>query len=108
MKLIKEKIRAHAEYQKELVRTGKFIGEDYDKWVERQAKLIAQQKIISDQNPKIIGVYYCGAKTPAGKLSVYYIGRAIGDGDVWRAWDLARYHDPEVQDGHAGPAHHFA
>jgi excinuclease UvrABC nuclease subunit len=29
-----------------------------------------------------IGVYYCGVKTNEGKLTIYYIGRAIGEGGI--------------------------
>ena len=37
---------------------------------------------VSDWDSKTIGVYYCGFKDTDGKLTIYYIGRAIGDGGV--------------------------
>lgn len=40
------------------------------------------KKIITDWNSNIIGVYYCGIKTQDGKLTIYYIGRAVGDGGI--------------------------
>ena len=35
-------------------------------------------------NSTAIGVYYIGVKTSGHKLSVYYIGRAIGEGGIRR------------------------
>ncbi len=37
---------------------------------------------ISNWNSTVIGVYYCGSKTPDGKLSVYYIGKSVADGGI--------------------------
>lgn len=34
---------------------------------------------ISGWNSTVIGVYYCGAKTTEGKLSIYYIGKSVAD-----------------------------
>ena len=38
--------------------------------------------VVSDWDSNAIGVYYCGVKTPEGKLTVYYVGRAVGDGGI--------------------------
>ena len=35
--------------------------------------------IVNNWNSSAIGVYYCGIKTSSGKLTIYYIGRAVGD-----------------------------
>ena len=37
---------------------------------------------ISGWNSTAIGVYYCGAKTAEGKLSVYYIGKSVADDGI--------------------------
>lgn len=37
------------------------------------------ESIVTDWNSNIIGVYYCGVKTAEGKLTVYYVGRAVSD-----------------------------
>ena len=38
--------------------------------------------IVNNLNSSVMGVYYCGVKTSEGKLTVYYVGRAIGDDGV--------------------------
>jgi len=52
---------------------------------------------ISDWDSTIIGVYYCGIKTTDGKLTIYYIGRAIGDegirGRLLQHLDENKWHD---------------
>ena len=37
---------------------------------------------ISGWNSTVIGVYYCGARTADGKLTVYYIGKSTADGGI--------------------------
>ncbi len=40
------------------------------------------ENTVGKWNSEVIGVYYCGAKTTDGKLTVYYVGRAVGDGGI--------------------------
>ncbi|MCK5022110.1 MAG: hypothetical protein KAR54_02590 [Candidatus Pacebacteria bacterium] len=40
------------------------------------------KKIVEDWNSTVIGVYYLGIKTLENKLTVYYIGRAVGEGGI--------------------------
>jgi hypothetical protein len=37
---------------------------------------------VGDWNSTAIGVYYCGAKTADGKLSIYYVGKSVADGGI--------------------------
>lgn len=37
---------------------------------------------VTNWNSTIIGVYYCGVRTEEGKLTIYYVGRAVGDGGI--------------------------
>ena len=37
---------------------------------------------LSRWNSSAIGVYYCGARTIDGKLSVYYIGKSVAEGGI--------------------------
>ncbi|MBP6859111.1 MAG: hypothetical protein KBC69_00605 [Candidatus Magasanikbacteria bacterium] len=37
---------------------------------------------LTSWNSNVIGVYYCGVKTPEGKLTIYYIGKSVADGGV--------------------------
>jgi hypothetical protein len=41
-----------------------------------------EKKIIEDWNSKAIGVYYCGVLAPGGKLTLYYIGSAVGEDGI--------------------------
>ena len=37
---------------------------------------------VNNWDSSVIGVYYCGAKTLDGKLTIYYIGRGVGDDGI--------------------------
>jgi len=40
------------------------------------------KRTVEDWNSTVIGVYYIGIKTPEGKLTVYYIGKAAGESGI--------------------------
>lgn len=40
------------------------------------------QKIVSDWNSSVIGVYYCGYQLQNGQLFALYVGRAVGEGGI--------------------------
>ena len=46
---------------------------------EFKGPYIYSNKIVSNWNSSVAGVYYIGIKTPENQLSVYYIGQAVGE-----------------------------
>ena len=40
------------------------------------------KKIVEEWNSTAIGVYYIGIKTADNQLTVYYIGKAVGEGGI--------------------------
>jgi len=47
-----------------------------------KASYAYDEEVVGDWESDAIGVYYCGAKTTDNKLTIYYIGRAIGEGGI--------------------------